>query len=73
MEKKLANIPQDKLLHFFYGAIISFILGLFIPQLYVILAVLLIAVAKELHDLFIKRTKIDYLDIVFTLIPAFLI
>ena len=70
MEKFFANIPQDKLLHFFYGSIISFLLGLFLPQLYVIAIVCIIAVSKELYDLYIKGTKIDLLDILFTIIPS---
>ena len=70
MEKKLSNIPQDKLLHFFYGALISFALDFFIPKLYVILIVLVIALAKEVYDLTVKKTKIDFLDILFTILPS---
>jgi hypothetical protein len=51
--KSLANIPNDKLLHFFYGSIFGFILVSLVSGLGVLLC-LAIAVLKEFYDLIVK-------------------
>ena len=40
MLKKLSNIQKDKLLHFFWGAILSFILILFFGKIGIIRAII---------------------------------
>ena len=49
--KQLANIPNDKLLHFFYGTIIGFVCILFFGLGGFVLT-LFIAVLKEIIDYF---------------------
>ena len=66
---KLANIPHDKLLHSFYGVLIYLVAALVSPM-FGIIAVVVIAVAKEVYDE-IKYGGFDWKDIVATmLIPT---
>ena len=68
--KIFGNIPQDKLLHFFYGSIISFISVLIfdVNGLWITIAV---AAAKEIiWDYLMKKGNAELLDFIFTIIPA---
>jgi len=60
MLEKLSNIQKDKLLHFFWGAILSFILIFFLGKIGVIIALIIPAI-KELYYLiyckFLKFSK----------------
>jgi len=75
--KQLANIPKDKLLHFFYGTIIAFVLLNITPSNYHIEALLVcagIAAAKELiWDKYLKRGNCELADFIYTFIPAIFI
>lgn len=69
--KKLALIPNDKLLHSFYGTVIYLLLSLFSP-IVAILAVVFVAIAKEVYDE-VKYKSFDIIDIIATiLIPILL-
>ena len=69
--KKLALIPNDKLLHSFYGTVIYLLLSLFSP-IVAILTVIFVAIAKEVYDE-IKYKSFDIVDIIATiLIPVLL-
>ena len=69
--KKLALIPNDKLLHSFYGTVIYLLLSLFSP-IFAILTVIFVAIAKEVYDE-VKYKGFDIVDIVATiLIPMML-
>ena len=69
--KKLALIPNDKLLHSFYGTLIYALLS-FINPLAAILTVIIIAIAKEINDE-VKYKSFDFVDIIATiLIPMML-
>lgn len=57
---------MDKLLHFFAGMIIFFIASQFISC--AIIPVIVIALLKEIYDLKIKSSYIDYWDIAATII-----
>jgi len=66
---KLAEIPKDKLLHYFYGSLISFVvyalnIGL-IPQLIV---VGMFAVGKEFFDKYA-----DAWDVFWTVLPIIIL
>ena len=68
--KILSNIKHDKLLHFFYGSIISFISVLIfgVNGLWITVA---IAAAKEIiWDYLMKKGNAELLDFVYTIIPA---
>lgn len=57
-------IQQDKILHFAVAMLLIMQLIRIIPDIYAILIVLAMIVGKELYDLYIKKTFIDYWDIV---------
>jgi hypothetical protein len=65
------KIPQDKLLHFFYGFFIIALSGVFLPYHYAFLITLLIAIGKEVYD--IKKTGFNYADALFTIFPSLII
>ena len=70
--KIFGNIAKDKLLHFFYGSIISFISILFfgIQGLWI---TVVIAAAKEIvYDGLMKKGNVDIYDFIFTCIPCFM-
>ena len=60
----MADIPKDKLLHSFYGVLIYLVAALVNPM-FGILAVIVIAIAKEVYDE-IKYGGFDWVDIVAT-------
>lgn len=69
--KKLALIPNDKLLHSFYGTCI-YLLCSFINPLFGIISVIIVAIAKEVYDE-VKYKGFDIVDIIATiLIPMML-
>tara|TARA_X000001382_G_scaffold129911_2_gene123171 strand:- start:148 stop:387 length:240 start_codon:yes stop_codon:yes gene_type:complete len=61
----LSLIPKDKLLHYFYGSILTFIFASLFEIFVVILLVLLISMVKELLD-----DKFSITDIIYTILPA---
>jgi|TARA_R110001583_G_scaffold3217_3_gene21050 hypothetical protein len=66
----LANIKHDKLLHFFYGTIISFI-GIAMFGLQGLWFTVAIGAWKELaYDWFIDGGKPDIWDFLWTILPA---
>ena len=68
----LASIPHDKLLHSFYGILIYVVASLVSPM-FGIIAVVVIAIAKEVYDE-IKYGGFDWVDIVATVaIPVVLL
>lgn len=74
----LSNIPKDKLLHFFYGTFVGFILVCFFGWAGILLS-LFVAISKEVVDYYrYQKTDREFnsteslLDIVFTTIPSFL-
>ena len=60
----MVAIPKDKLLHSFYGVLIYLVAALVSP-LFGIIAVVVIAIAKEVYDE-IKYGGFDLVDIVAT-------
>ena len=66
----LSSLPKDKLLHFFYGSIISF-LSIIIFGINGLWINVVIAAAKEIvYDGLMKKGTIDFYDFVFTCIPS---
>jgi len=66
----LAALPKDKMLHFFYGSLFSFVAIHFLEGRMAVLATFVLAVLKELYDM--KKTGFSIADIAFTTIPAIL-
>lgn len=59
-------MKMDKLLHFFAGAIIFLVASYFIA--YPIIPVIVIGILKEVYDLKVKKSYIDFWDIIATVI-----
>jgi hypothetical protein len=64
----LASLPADKMLHFFYGSLFSFVAIHFLEGRLAVLATFVLAVLKELYDM--KKTGFSIVDIAFTVAPA---
>ena len=65
-----SNIQKDKLLHFFYGTILSF-LFIIVFGIKGLLIVVVIAAAKELiYDWYMGKGNAEFNDFVFTCIPV---
>ncbi len=65
-----ASLPKDKMLHFFYGSLFSFVAIHFLEGRLAVLATFVLAVLKELYDM--KKTGFSIADIAFTTLPAIL-
>ena len=71
IQTRLSKIPNDKLLHFFYGSVLVGLLNIFIEQpIVVFVYVGLFAVSKEIYDDIERDSSMDFLDFVFTILPA---
>lgn len=69
--KKLALIPNDKLLHSFYGTLIYALLS-FVNPIVAILTVIFVAIVKEIYDEIVYG-GFDWKDIIATIaIPMLL-
>ena len=55
MLKKLSNIQKDKLLHFFWGSILSFILILYFGIVGMIIALIIPAVKELYYDKYLGK------------------
>ncbi len=66
----LSNVPKDKLLHFFYGAIIALPLTIILNLRTVFIIMLIIAIVKEVDDNVSGRSKISLMDIIFIVAPV---
>ena len=71
--KLLSNIPQDKLLHFFYGTLLSAPLVAFTTPLISSAIVIAIAFGKEAYDKVSGNGKLEALDAIFTIVPVVII
>ena len=65
----LSNVPKDKLLHFFYGTLLSAPLVAFTTPFMSSLVVIFVALGKEIYDDFSGTGNIQVTDVVFTIAP----
>ena len=71
--KKLGNIQKDKLLHFFYGTILSFILIFYFEIVGMIIA-LIIPARKELYyDKYLGKGCCEWADYFYTIAPTIML
>ena len=70
--KKLANVPYDKLLHFFYGTFMAAPLVAFTNPLLSSAIIIVISFGKELYDDLSGKGKLELMDAVFTVLPVIL-
>ena len=71
--RKLGNIQKDKLLHFFWGAILSFILILFFGKIGVIIALIIPAVKELYYDKYLGRGCCEWADYFYTIAPTIML
>ena len=73
MLEKLSNIQKDKLLHFFWGAILSFILILFFGKIGVIIALIIPAVKELYYDKYLGKGCCECADYFYTIAPTIML
>ena len=71
--KKLGNIQKDKLLHFFWGALLSFILILCLGKLGVIIALIIPAIKELYYDKYLGRGCCEWADYFYTIAPTIML
>jgi hypothetical protein len=69
----MALIPQDKLLHFFYGSIIATPIVILLPTLHAVCLMIFISMTKEIVDSLLKFSPPNFLDAIFTFVPTLLL
>ncbi len=70
MLKKLSNIQKDKLLHFFWGAILSFILILFFGKIGIIIALIIPAIKELYYDKYLGKGNCEWADYFYSIAPT---
>ena len=66
-------IPNDKLLHFFYGSFIATPLVIWLVPYQAMIVMFFVSVLKEVFDSVFKYSPLNAMDAVFTFIPTFLL
>ena len=73
MLEKLSNIQKDKLLHFFWGAILSFILILFLGKIGVIIALIIPGLKELYYDKYLGKGNCEWADYFYTVAPTIML
>ena len=71
--KKLGNIQKDKLLHFFWGTILSFILLLCLGKIGIIIALIIPAIKELYYDEYLGRGCCEWADYFYTIAPTIML
>ena len=69
---KLASVPYDKLLYFFYGTLMAAPLVVFTNPLLSSAIIIVISFGKELYDDLSGKGKLELMDAIFTVLPVIL-
>jgi hypothetical protein len=64
------NQDHDKLLHFFYGSVISFILIIGLDITGIIISFILPGIKELYYDKFLKQGNMQFLDYIYSIIPT---
>ena len=70
MLTKLSNIQKDKLLHFFWGAILSFILMILFGIVGLIIAIIIRAIKELYYDKYLGKGCCEWADYFYTIAPT---
>tara|TARA_R110002167_G_scaffold118470_1_gene295099 strand:+ start:1201 stop:1464 length:264 start_codon:yes stop_codon:yes gene_type:complete len=70
---KLASIPKDKLLHFFYGSIAATPLVIWGSTMEAVGFMIFISIGKEIVDAKMKFSTPNAMDAIFTFLPTLLL
>ena len=73
MLEKLSNIQKDKLLHFFWGTILSFILILPFGTVGMIIALIIPAVKELYYDKHLGKGNCEWADYWYSVAPTFML
>ena len=73
MLTKLSNIQKDKLLHFFWGAILSFILMIPFGIVGMIIALIIPAIKELYYDKFLVKGCWEWADYFYTIAPTIML
>ena len=73
MLKKLSNIQKDKLLHFFWGAILSFTLMLPFGIFGMFIALIIPAVKELYYDKYLGKGNCEWADYFYSIAPTILL
>ena len=68
--KKIGNIQKDKLLHFFWGTILSFILILFFGIVGMFIALIIPAIKELYYDKYLGRGNCEWADYFYSIAPT---
>ena len=71
--KKLGNIQKDKLLHFFYGTILSFILIFYFEIVGMIIALIIPAIKELYYDKYLGKGNCELADYFYTVAPTIML
>ena len=69
----ISNIAKDKLLHFFWGAVISFCLILAFNITGIILSLVIPAIKELYYDKYLGKGNCDIYDYIYSVIPTIMI
>ena len=69
----MALIPQDKLLHFFYGSLIATPIVVLLPTLHAVCIMIFISIGKEIIDAKMRFSLPSFMDALFTFLPTLLL
>ena len=73
MLKKLSNIQKDKLLHFFWGSILSFILILYCGIVGMIIALIIPAIKELYYDKYLGKGNCEWADYFYSIAPTIML
>jgi hypothetical protein len=65
-----SNLQHDKLLHFFYGALISFPLIIFFDNIGFLISLVIFAAKEVIYDKIVIKGKPDMMDFLYSALPA---
>ena len=73
MLRKLSNIQKDKLLHFFWGAILSFILMISFGIVGMFISLIIPAIKELYYDKYLGKGNCELADYFYTVAPTILL
>lgn len=69
----LSNIDKDKLLHFFWGAIMSFCLIITFNTIGFVISLIIPAIKELYYDKYLGKGNCEIMDYIYSVAPAIMI
>tara|TARA_R110002049_G_scaffold99811_2_gene242875 strand:+ start:9013 stop:9273 length:261 start_codon:yes stop_codon:yes gene_type:complete len=73
MLSELSNIDKDKLLHFFWGTIMSFCLIWAFNIIGLIISLIIPAIKELYYDKYLNKGNCEFMDYIYSIAPAIMI